>query len=327
MVFFPVLNAALSVFLLILLGACLFRWKILREEALPSLMSMLINVLYPCLIFDKMGRTNILEHLGAMWLAPIVGFASLAIGLGIAVLFTRLPKKLTGMETDELRHTFEVGASTYNYGYLPIPILLLLCPGNDQIMSLLFLFMIGVELALWTCAVPCLAGGLQKGWWKKMLTVPLFTVLIAIAMNLLGGYAYIPAVVATTITWIGQAYLAMPLIVVGALVFQELQAVRHQAPQAGLKRSLFWLLAFRCVLFPLLLIVVAALFLSSQPLLQQIVVIQAAMPTAMLLVMFSKLYGGSSSLATWGVVVTNLLSPVTAVLWISGGMWLVKVLG
>ena len=326
MVFFPVFNAVLSVFLLILLGACLRKWNLLREEALPSLMSMLINVLYPCLIFDKMGRTNILEHLGAMWLAPIVGFASLVIGLGIATLFTLLPKKLTGMETPELRHTFEVGASTCNYGYLPIPILLLLCPGNDEIMTLLFLFMIGMELALWICAVPCLAGGLQKGWWKKMLTVPLFTVLIAIAMNLLGGYAYIPAVIATTITWIGQAYLAMPLIVVGALVFQELQAVRHQPSQAGLKRSLFWLLVFRCVLFPVLMIV-AALFLSSQPMLQQIVIIEGAMPTAMLLVMFSKLYGGSSSLATWGVVVTNLLSPVTAVLWISVGMWLVKVLG
>ena len=290
----------------------------LSEESLKPLVRLCINVLYPCLIFDKVGKTDILSHLDTMWLAAVIGYLTVLIPFGLGVLFSWLSPRLTGLDDADKRHTFVVSASLYNYGYLPIPILLLLFPENPEIMSLMFLFTMGVELSVWTVAVPCLAGGIRKGWWKNMLTMPLIAVLAAIGLNLAGGYAWIPQCVATTITWIGQAYLSIPLIIVGAFVLQELLRVRSHLDR-GLKRNLFWLLIFRGAVFPALVLCAATLF-PGKPLLQQILVIQAGMPTAMLMVMFTQMYGGNNTFATWSVVLTNFLSPVTAILWIAVGM-------
>ncbi len=84
-----------------------------------------------------------------------------------------------------------------------------------------------------------------------------------------------------------------------------------------------WTLFFRALFFPALMILTALCF-PGNPLLQQILVIQAPMPTAMLIIMFTKLYGGSSSVAAVAILTTNLLAPVIAVFWILFGMRLLE---
>lgn len=317
---FPVLNATLSVFLLIVAGGFL-RWVgCLRKEADGSLMSLCINVLYPCLIFDKISQTDILAHWETMWAAPLAGYLSVLLTLLMANVFTWLPRRITGLQSAEECRTFACATSLYNYGYLPIPILLLLYPNDPEIMSMLFVFVLGVELAVWTCAVPCLAGGFHRGWWKNMLTVPFITILVSAGLNILGILPWIPGTICQTIQWVGLGQISIPLLIIGAIIYDQLLESRELRRWETLP-VIGWILFFRSVFFPFVMIL-AALGLSNYPLLQKILIIQAAMPSAMMIVMFTRIFGGSPVTAVQAVLSTNFFTPVTTVFWITIGMWL-----
>lgn len=322
---FPVLNATLSVFLLIVAGGFL-RWVgCLRKEADVSLMSLCINVLYPCLIFDKISQTDILEHWETMWAAPLVGYLSVLLTLWIANIFTRLPSRMTGLKSEDERRTFACATSLYNYGYLPIPILLLLYPHDPEIMSMLFMFVLGVELAVWTCTVPRLAGGFHQGWWKNMFTMPFITILVSVALNVLKITPWIPGTIRQTIQWVGWGQISIPLLIIGAIIYDQLLESKELRRWETLP-VIGWLLFFRSVLFPMLMIM-GAIGLSGHPLLQKILIIQAAMPSAMMIVMFTRIFGGSPVTAVQAVLSTNVLTPLTTVFWITFGMWLLILVG
>ncbi|MDO4576407.1 MAG: AEC family transporter [Planctomycetia bacterium] len=317
-----VFNASLSVFVLILAGGFLRYIRCLRQEADASLMSLCINVLYPCLIFDRISRTDILSHLDTMWAAPIAGFLSVSVALGCGYLFTWLPGRFTLLGSLEERRTFAMATAVSNYGYLPIPILLLLYPNDPEVMSMLFVYTLGVELAVWTCAVPYLGGGFHKGWWKNMITTPFLTILAAVALNLLGVVPYLPEFLSKSIEWVGLGQICIPLLVIGAIIFDELVKSKEFWRWATLG-NVFWIHFFRSGIVPAMMVFMA-MNLPQFPLLQKILVIQAAMPTGMILVMFSRLYGGSPATAVKAVLATNLLAPVTSVFWIALGMRLIQ---
>ena len=319
---FPVFNAALLIFFVIILGGFLRSIKCLKPEADESLTAMCINVLYPCMIFDKISKTDIPSHWTAFGIAPVLGFLSLLIPLIVVWMFVKLPGRVTGLRGSEERSTFMASGALYNYGYLPIPILSLLYPGEDEIMTGLFIFTLGVELAVWSLIVPCMAGGFQKGWWKKMLSVPFITIVVAVTLNCLGWIPYIPESVRKTVEWIGLAQLTFPCIIIGAIMYDQICHRLIDFRAGRTYQTTLWCLFFRCILFPVLMIY-AASFFAGNPILQKILVIQAAMPTAMMIVLFARMYGGSPAVGIQAILSTSLLSPLVAVFWITQGMrWL-----
>ncbi|MDO4569599.1 MAG: AEC family transporter [Planctomycetia bacterium] len=321
--YISVFNATILIFSLLILGGFL-RWiRCLAPESDKSLMSLSINVLYPCLIFDKISQTDILSHLQSFGMAPVLGIASIVVFALILSMFIRLPSALTGLINSDERRMFLASSALYNYGYLPVPILMFLYPDEHEIMSCLFVFTLGVEFAVWAIIVPILAGGFHRGWWKNMISTPFVTIFLALALNCVGGVAFIPTTVAKTIEWLGLAQLTIPLIVIGAVMFDQLRGGLVQFGALRTWQVVSWTLVFRCVVFPLLMIL-ATRFLGGNPALQKILVIQAAMPTAMMLVMFSRIYGGSTSVAVQSILSTNMFSLVSTVFWISFGMWGLK---
>lgn len=323
----PVLNATLMIFFLIILGGFLRYMKCLSPCADQTAMSLCLNLLYPCLIFSKILATPLRENLAAYGIAPVFGFFSVVAAMFIMRLFTGLPAWFTGLKDDVERRTLLTTASLYNYGYVPIPIIQFMYPKNPEYATALFIFILGIELAVWLCIVPCIAGGLQKGWWKNVLSTPFITIFAAVFMNLagfrMGPHGNIPACLAKTIESIGLAQITIPLIFIGAMIYDQV-AQRHvdfRSPRTY--QVMGWTLFFRAFFFPSLMIL-TALMLPGNPLLQCILVIQAAMPTAMLIIMFAQLYGGSSSVATISILTTNLLTPLIAVFWIVLGMRLLE---
>ncbi|MDO4629035.1 MAG: AEC family transporter [Planctomycetia bacterium] len=323
----PVFNATLMIFFLIILGGFL-RWtRVLRPEADRSTMSLCINVLYPCLIFSKIMATPLRENLVAYGILPIFGFCSVLVAMVILHFFTSLPKAVTGLENDAQRRTFLCTSALYNYGYVPIPIIQFMYPEKPEYATALFIFILGIELSVWLCVVPWIAGGLQKGWWKKVLSVPFLTIFLAAFLNLagfrMGVDGNIPQCIGKTIEHIGLAQITMPLIFIGAMIYDQLAQRHVNFSSFRTYQVMGWTLFFRAFFFPCLMIL-TALMMPGNPLLQRILVIQAAMPTAMLIIMFTQLYGGCSSVATIAIMTTNLLTPIIAVFWIVLGMHLLE---
>jgi len=323
----PVLSATLMIFFLIILGGFLRYVKVLNPEADASAMSLCINLLYPCLIFSKIMATPLKENLAAYGIAPVFGFCSVLVAMLIMRLFVALPSQITSLTSDAERRTFLCTSSLYNYGYVPIPIIQFLYPNEPQYATALFVFILGIELSVWVCIVPYLAGGFQKGWWKNVLSVPFITIFVAIILNLcglrMGTEGNIPLCIARTIESIGLAQITIPLIFIGAMIYDQVAGRNVNFQKARTYAVMGWTLFFRAFLFPALMIFVA-LCIPGNPLVQRILVVQAAMPTAMLIIMFTKMYGGSSSVATNAILTTNLLTPVVAVTWILSGMRLLE---
>lgn len=321
----PIFHATLAVFLMMMLGSVLrfFRW--LPHEADPALEKLSVNLLYPCLIFSKIFDSNLRDDFATMWLLPTCGFVLTIAGLICGWLFARLPAALTGLHDARQRRTFAASVSMFNYAFLPIPLIMQIYPQQmqGQFLTMLFVFNLGVELALWLCVVPQMAGGLEPGWWKKLFRIPLLAILAAITMNLSGIHYFVPAGVKQALHLLGMAQIPISLLMIGAIIFDELTQKIHVTRKRDTTKIIVGTFLIRSVLLPAAMIYVAWR-LPAYPVLQQIIVIQAAMPCAMMTIMFSRMYHGAPSVATRSVLSSSITSLATVVFWITLGMWVIS---
>ena len=76
-----VLSAVLPVFLITFLGYQFRRINWLTRDADDSLMKVAMNVLLPCLAFSKISGNEAIRQPENVWLPPVIGFFSIAIGM------------------------------------------------------------------------------------------------------------------------------------------------------------------------------------------------------------------------------------------------------
>src|SRR4051812_31334303 len=81
--YLPLLAAVAPVFLQIVLGWLIRRIGWLTEEADASLLRVIVNLLYPCLILDTILGNPALEKAGNVLLAPIAGFFTVVLGYAL----------------------------------------------------------------------------------------------------------------------------------------------------------------------------------------------------------------------------------------------------
>lgn len=303
-----ILNAVVPVFGVMALGIVIRRLNWLTEEADKSLMRVCVNVLLPCLILDKSLGNPALSQPSNLLLAPLVGYLIVALGMGLAWL----AKPLHGLREPAARRTFAVTVGMHNYGYVPLPLALLLF--DQKTAGVLFLHIIGVEMAMWTLGVMVMSGGAARDW-RKLLNAPLFAIVFAILINALGWDAHEPQVVSTGIHWLGGCAIPLALILIGAIMADHIGDFHsaHGWRVMGVG------VALRLGLLPLAFLLVAK-FLPMTTEHQRVLVLEAAMPTAVFPVVLSKLYKGDPATAMRAVLSTSVIALVTIPLWIKVGM-------
>ena len=79
--FYTVLSAVLPVFCLAIVGVVLRKVEWLTEEADASLMRVVVNVLTPALILDKVLGNEALRRPENLLLPPVLGFGGVALGV------------------------------------------------------------------------------------------------------------------------------------------------------------------------------------------------------------------------------------------------------
>src|SRR5436190_10056393 len=117
--YLQLLLLVLPVFALIGVGVGVRRLHWIEGDAETSLIRLVVNVCYPCLIFESVAGNPALHSPGNLLLPPLIGFGVtwLAIRLALAVAHR------IGLHVGTGLRTFALTVGIANYGYLPLPIM------------------------------------------------------------------------------------------------------------------------------------------------------------------------------------------------------------
>jgi len=307
--FFTVLSAVLPIFGLMTIGLGVRKLNWLTEEADNSLLRVNVNLLLPCLIFDSALGNPALSQIQNLLLAPAFGYATVILGIGLAMA----SGALHGLRERPAVRTFAVCVGIYNYGYIPLPLVLLLF--DKATTGVLFLVMMGVEAALWTLGVWTFTGGSLGQNWRRIINAPLLAIVLALVLNTLGVNTHLPTPLITGVHWLGQCAIPMALILIGAMVADHL----HEFHSKSGWRVIGAAVLLRIGVLPVFFLLVAR-FLPASMELKRVMVLEAAMPAAVFPIVMARHYGGDPATAMRVVIGTSVVGLATIPLWIRFGM-------
>jgi len=305
-----VLGAAAPVFLLLALGFGLRHSRVLTAEADSSIMKLVVRVFYPCLFLDFLIGNPAVKEAPNLLAAPLLGF--LTTGLGFIVAYG--VARVIGLRRGKGLRTFAFCNGIFNYGYLPIPLILALFD-DRRTLGVLLVFNVGVEVAIWTLGILLLSG--QIGWasLKRLINPPLIALLVALTVNGLGVDAAIPEWVRRFIGMLGACSIPVGILLSGAAIADLLKGRGFLADTRIHVSSI----CLRLGLLPVAFLAVAAFMPGLSVELKRVLLVQAAMPAGILPIVLSRHYGGEASVAVKVVLATTLFSVVTMPLWLRFG--------
>jgi len=158
-----------------------------------------------------------------------------------------------------------------------------------------------------------------KPIWRRMLSAPVVSILIAVPLNWLRVEEFLPNFAFESISLLGQCAIPLGLLLIGATFADLAKGARLfdriKVPAAAT--------VLRLGLFPLAFILVAFLLPFSVEL-KAVIIVQAAMPCAVFPIVLARHFDGSPEIALKTVLATTIVSFVTIPLWISLGLHLLE---
>ena len=307
--YWQLLLLILPVFALIGIGAVMRRVRWLNAEADASLLKLVVNFLYPCLILDNVMGNAALRQPGNLLFAPLVGFLTITIGIGLAYYAGRA----LGLTQGQGLRTFAFTTGINNYGYIPIPLMTVLF-GRESL-GILFVHNVGCEGAIWTVGILVLAGLSLREGWRKLANPPVFALIAAVAINTLEITRFIPSTVLTVIHLSAECAVPLGLLLIGATLMEYLSRPRELLDKRVTPASSVLRLGVLPVLFLML-----AKFLPCSTDLKHVIIVQAAMPAGILPIVIARHYGGRPLTAVQVVVGTTVLGLFLIPLWLRWGL-------
>jgi predicted permease len=292
----------------------------LTDEADQSLLRLVVRILYPALIFSVVSQIAELRDPQNLIWPPLVGFATMALGFMVAGAVARLGRRATGLEDAPARRTFALCAAIYNYGFVPVPLVQALF--DKSTMGVLFVHNVGCDMAVWTLGMIVISGHLGRRWWQHVLNAPSIAIALALAFNLARADHILPRSLTMAVQLLGQAGIPMSVIMIGAIIADEIQS-RRNGTRADGPKTIAWSLLLRLALLPAAFIALAAVLPCSADL-KRVMVVQAAMPCGTFPIVMARHYGGHAGVALRVALSTSLVSLLTIPLWIQAG---IRILG
>lgn len=310
--FLSLVAAVAPVFLIVGAGYGIRRVEWLTAEADASLLRVVVNLLFPCLILDTILGNEALSQAGNLLLAPAAGFGTVVLGFGVAWFAA----PLFGLRDDKARRTFAFTTGLYNYGYIPLPLVQKLF--DQRTTAVLFIHNVGVEIALWSVGLLLISGRSPEHPLRRILNAPVLAIAAAISLHFAGGREWLPAWVLSAVHSAGAAAIPLGLILTGATFCDQAQ----HASMRGSARDSLGACLLRLGVLPLLMLAIAR-WLPCSAELRHVMVIQAAMPCAVIPVILAKHYGGDPAMALRIILCTSAAGLLTIPWWIQFGLsWL-----
>jgi predicted permease len=305
--FFNLFFAILPLFMVVVIGVYFRKHGGMAIHADETILWLLINLFTPCLIIDSFLGNRALDDIGNLLIAPVVGFLTVVIG----IIFATLAAKCLGFHKKEYARTFVACVSLYNYGYIPIPIIMLFF--SKDVLGMLFVYNVGLEFAMWTLGYLTLVGKSSlKDSLNRAITPPLIAVIASLIINAVCVESPLPMSLGRVIHMIGQSTIPMALLLVGATVYDHLPSFRTIHPVKPVLVGIF----LRLFLIPLVFVAMA--FILPLPgTLKTVLCVQAGMPSAVLPIVLVRQHGGDLQLAIRIILATSILCLFTLPAWLS----------
>jgi predicted permease len=309
MSYWQLLQLILPVFALIAIGVVVRRVHWIEGEAETSLLRLVVNVCFPCLIFESVTGNAALQAANNVVLPPLMGFVATAGG----ILLARVVGGWAGLTVGTGLRTFALTAGIANYGYLPLPIMAGIWGPESR--GVLLVHNVGVEAALWTVGVLVLSGLSLREGWRKLVNPIVVTLVVALILNLAGAAPFLPKILIDLVHALAVCAIPLGILMTGVSLANYLGEVRALVqPKIAL-----WACMVRLVILPLL-ILAAAKGLPFSVELKRVLLVQAAMPAAVVPIIVARHYGGQPLTAVQIVLGTTGLGLLTIPLWLRLGL-------
>ncbi len=294
-----------------MIGAGTFaRWRgWMRPEAEESMLKVVVNLLFPCLVFRTTLGNAALAEAGNVVIPPLVGFLTTGIGF----IFGWYAGKLLGLSRGHGLRTFAFAVGVYNYGYIPIPLVDRLF--GAETLGVLLVHNVGCDLIIWTVGIMLLAGASWRDAWRKTFNPPSISIVIALALNAAGFGDYAPAPLMSAVGAFGLCAVPIGLLVTGGSLYEHIIKPRELLSVPVISMSI----VLRLLALPVLFLV-AARWLPLSIELKRIMVIQAAMPAGVGPLIIARHYGGHPLTAAQVIFGTTVIGLFVIPWWIRFGL-------
>lgn len=290
---------AFGALLIILLGWLLRRLGVLRPEAGPALVKIVIYLTLPALVFRIM-VTSVLR--AELLLIPLVGIAVHVVLVALAYGLARargLSRRATG--------ALIVASAVGNTGFFGIP-LIAASGAHLSLPAAVMYDTFCTGILTWTSTIwfgsrfgdPDAGDAPTASAWRNLLLPPVWAVFAGLAVHA-AGVRELPDLIDRPLLILGGAVLPLVLIYAGLVI--EWEGVRRAW------RDVAWATLLRFVASPLIAVATALLVGLDGDVLRT-VALQAAMPTAMMSLVIGGWFRLKTDVIAGAVVVTALLAPV-----------------
>lgn len=307
--YWQLLLLVLPVFALIGVGVGVRKLSWMEGEAETGLIRLVVNICYPCLIFESIAGNPALRSPGNLLLPPLVGFLVTWLGIRSGLVVARI----IGLHVGTGLRTFALAVGVTNYGYLPLPIIEKMWGSEST--GVLLVHNVGVEAAIWTVGLLVLSGLSLREGWRRLVSPIVITLILAVIANLTGATTLLPKIATDVIHALAVCAIPLGLVMTGVNLANYL----HEPAQLFDPKTSIAANVLRLGILPVLLLVVAR-FLPCSVELKRVIIIQAAMPSAMIPIIIARLYGGHPRTAVQIVLSTTALGIFVIPLWIRVGM-------
>jgi len=328
------LAAILAVFCIVGAGVFFRRSGRLTHQAEQPLLRLTIDLLLPCLIIDRVLRTDaFVSNPQNLWLPPLLGFGLVAVGIFFGLCVALLSKRLNGLETWKQRRTFASCVGNYNYGFVPIPLVIAMFPEDDRLLGVLFVQNLGVELAVWTIVLFTLQGRFDGKSLRQVINAPSVAIVLSVSLNLLGNSSLIPAAfheqvvpcfdfLFITIHLLGAAGIPLSIILIGTIFADHFHRKEIKERLSDTWKISFWSILIRLTVMPVIFVSLAV-WLPCTIEIKKILVIHGATGSAIFTMALAKHYGGDPKTAFDTILSNSLLTALTLPAWIAIGLSLI----
>lgn len=278
----------------------------IREEDISRWSGLILDILFPCLIFHSITKDLDPSRLNEYWPLPVLGFSIIALGalLGAGFKYALKSKDVP------LRRTFVHICAMNNFGFLPFIIIQNLW--GDESLPLLFLLNLGSLIGLWTIGVSTLGEWNLRATLKSLMSPMLASIVISVGLVFLGSPQWMPAILMKILAYAGSAAVPCMLILIGANLYRP--TLNEDLRDVG------YLTLVRLLLIPAITIgLMQQLPITDD--VYRVALIVALMPAASMSPIFALSYGGRPHYAAKVLVVSTVLSIATipaALWWILG---------
>ncbi len=316
--------STLPVYIFFAIGFVLRRKGCVLPAHDSPIMSLAMDVAYPCLVLHSMLKYMALSDNPVLRSIPFsaqaigAGALELILGVAAACVVARLMRLRIGTGL----RTFSLTSGIQNYAFFVIPIIQMLFSGpGDPTLGVLFVHNVGCELVVWSLGVIIMAGGVGALKLGVFMRGPLLAVAVGLflAWTGLGEYVAVPPLM-KTLEMIGNCATPLCLVLFGCSMHDSWGRTRWEP------RIIAAGLVTRLGVAPAL-ILLAAWLLPIDESIKRIMVIQAAIPSAVIPVILAKRFGGRPEMGTQILLTTTFASSVTLPFWLAlGNQWVVPLL-